>query len=108
MKLRWVKRVLVWSILVLLITCMMSACEEEHKHVEVINAAVAPTCTTAGQSEGKYCADCGDVIVASRSIPALGHQEVENAAVAPTCSRTGLSAGKYCARCQTEIGRAHV
>ena len=94
----------------LLAVVTLSACDKQtadesqnepnHTHTEVIDAAVPPTCTAGGMSEGKHCAECGYVIVAPRSIAALGHQEVENAAVAPTCSRTGLTAGKYCARCQ--------
>ena len=42
-------------------------------HVEVVDEAVAPTCTTNGLTEGKHCSACGGVIVAQTEIDALGH-----------------------------------
>ena len=42
-------------------------------HTEVVDVAVAPSCTTAGKTEGKHCSVCNAVIVAQEEIPALGH-----------------------------------
>ena len=42
-------------------------------HNEVIDAAVEPTCTTDGKTEGKHCSVCGEVIVAQEVIKAEGH-----------------------------------
>lgn len=41
----------------------------------VVDAAVAPTCTTEGKTEGKRCTceDCGKILVESKPIPALQH-----------------------------------
>ena len=68
-------------------------------HKEVVDAAVLPTCTEEGLSEGKHCAICGAVTVEQTVIAALGHIEVIDAAVSPTCTETGLSEGKHCENC---------
>ena len=68
-------------------------------HTEVVDAAVAPTCTTTGLTEGKHCSVCGEVLVAQAVVDALGHTEVVDAAVAPTCTETGLTEGKHCSVC---------
>ena len=70
-------------------------------HTEVTDAAVAPTCTNTGLTEGKHCSVCNTVTVAQQSLAALGHVEVVDAAVTPTCTNTGLTKGKHCSVCNT-------
>ena len=70
-------------------------------HIEVTDAAVSPTCTATGLTEGKHCSRCETILVKQAVVNALGHIEVTDAAVSPTCTATGLTEGKHCSRCET-------
>ena len=68
-------------------------------HTDVVDAAVAATCTATGKTEGKHCSVCNEVLVAQTEVAALGHTEEIDAAVAATCTETGLTEGKHCSVC---------
>ena len=68
-------------------------------HKEVVDAAVSPTCTATGLTEGKHCSVCNEVLVAQTTVAALGHTVVVDAAVDATCTTTGLTEGKHCSEC---------
>ncbi|MBO5049165.1 MAG: hypothetical protein J6C41_01885 [Oscillospiraceae bacterium] len=48
-------------------------CAGNFCHKAVVDAAVAPSCTEAGKSEGKHCSVCNEIFIAQTEIAALGH-----------------------------------
>ncbi len=46
-------------------------------HTEVVEAAVAPTCTARGLTEGKHCSVCNTVLAEQLMVEALGHAVTE-------------------------------
>ncbi len=82
------------------------ACGEEQTslisatgHTEALILAQDATCTKDGQTEGKVCSVCEEVLVESKLLPALGHTEVVDAAADATCTASGLTEGRHCSVC---------
>ena len=92
-------------------------------HTEVIDEAVAPTCTATGRTEGKHCSTCGTTLIIQIELPlaphiyddefdakcnACGHSR-DVACTHPntetiigkeaTCTATGLTDGTKCSTC---------
>ena len=72
-------------------------------HTEVVDEAVASTCTATGLTEGKHCSVCNTVLVKQEEVPAKGHTEVVDEALAATCTETGLTEGKHCSVCNAVL-----
>ena len=63
-------------------------------HTEVSDAAVEPTCTETGLTEGKHCSVCGAITVAQQVVPVKTHTWKSATCVAPkTCSSCGATQG---------------
>ncbi len=69
----------------------------EHENTESI-AAIDPTCTETGLTEGSKCADCGEILVEQTEVEALGHTE-EIIPATVSCSKKGKTEGKKCSLC---------
>lgn len=72
---------------------------EAFGHTEVIDPAVAATCTEHGWTEGKHCSVCNAVLERQKAISPTGHIVVEVQGIAPTCTEPGVTDGTYCSIC---------
>ena len=81
-------------------------------HTEAVDAAVAPTCSATGLTEGKHCSVCGTVTVAQTEIPKTAHTSGETVVEnnkAPTCGEAGSYDNvTYCTVCGAETSRVTV
>ena len=51
-------------------------------HVEVIDPAIAATCTEPGKTEGAHCMNCNTVLKERETVEPLGHTEIIDEAIA--------------------------
>lgn len=77
-----------------------STIPESDDHESVVDPAIEPTCTEAGKTQGKHCGVCDKVLVAQKTVKALGHTSVVDHPVAPTCVDDGKTEGAHCSVCQ--------
>ena len=59
-------------------------------HKPITDAAIAPTCTAAGKTEGSHCETCGATLTAQNEVPATGHHFVDG-----TCTSCGAEDPNY-------------
>ena len=62
-------------------------------HSAVIDAAVSPTCTERGLSEGSHCGICGEVLIPQERVEAMGHSYKN--AICTVCASPHPNLAKY-------------
>ena len=67
---------------------------DECEHTPVIDAAVEPTCTQKGVTEGSHCSKCEAILIQQEEIAALGHIGGQ-----ATCTQKAV-----CSRCNEQYG----
>ena len=72
--------------------------EDVCEHVAVTDAAVEPTCTEKGLTEGKHCSKCGKILTAQTEIDALGHDLENHDGQEATCTEKGWNEYDTCKR----------
>ena len=72
-----------------------------HTHTECIDAAVDPTCTQTGLTEGSHCSDCGMIFTPQEEIPMLDHTFDDQ--YDDTCNECGYIRDAECAHTETEV-----
>ncbi len=81
-------------------------------HTEVVDAAVAATCTESGLTEGSHCSVCNAIIKAQDVIPATGHKAdsivIENVVAATYTAAGSYDSVVYCSVCKVELSRTKV
>ena len=69
-------------------------------HTEVVDSAVAATCTSTGLTEGKHCSVCSKVIVYQQEIPKIAHTYYDK--YDESCNSCGFVRDAECAHRETE------
>ncbi|MBE6529135.1 MAG: leucine-rich repeat domain-containing protein [Ruminococcaceae bacterium] len=78
------------------------------EHVEVIDPAIAPTCTETGLTEGVHCSVCGSVLLKQQVIPANGHHYGDwIPEILQTCTKNGVKGHFHCADCEMNFDEDH-
>ena len=74
-------------------------------HKEVVDKAVAPTCTKSGLTKGKHCSVCGKVLTAQKKISAQGHKIITLKTKKATYFSTGYKNRKICKVCKKVVNK---
>lgn len=74
-------------------------------HKEVVDKAVAPTCTKSGLTKGKHCSVCGKVLTAQKKISAQGHKIITLKTKKATYFSIGYKNRKICKVCKKVVNK---
>ncbi len=86
--------------------CQQNKIEFDIIHNVVTDAAVLPTCTGTGLTEGSHCSVCETVLVEQEIVPATGHSYNDGVITTePTCTKSGVKTFtcKSCSDSYTEV-----
>ena len=73
-------------------------------HSEEIIDEKKATCLEPGYTQSIICVVCGEVLVESKELPALGHHMIATSErIEPTCTSTGMTESKHCTRCNFSV-----
>ncbi len=70
-------------------------------HSVVIDAAVAPTCTTVGYTSGKHCSVCNEIIAPQLELPKISHTYTDS--MDTTCNECGFERDVECLHTDIKI-----
>ncbi len=98
------KKLFALLILALLMVLTLTSCDDfssllenptekatiAHTHDIVADAAVSPTCTKAGLTDGFHCATCGAILLAQETIAASHSWDNGAITTEPTCTKKGV------------------
>ena len=101
-------------------------------HKEVVDEAVAPTCTSTGLTEGLHCMSCGKIFVAQIEVPKIAHSYddkndatcnacdfvrdvtckhtdvTKSEAKEATCTEAGITEGIVCDGCEEVLQKQEI
>ena len=75
-------------------------------HTVIVLAAVSPTCTATGLTEGKKCGVCEKILVAQRVVSTIPHNYDKTEVTAPTCTEQGYTT--YLCQCGESMVGSYV
>ncbi len=76
---------------------------QAHTHTAETIPEVAATCQAGGYTQGKKCAECGEMLLYPTQTAQLAHTPITVKGSPATCTESGLTDGEICSVCDTVI-----
>lgn len=81
---------------------------ESHEHTIKIISGKQATCTEKGLTEGKYCSECGEIIMEQKELDKIPHTQVKDEAVVASKIQFGTTEGIRCGECGEMIKQKEI